>query len=129
MTDAGAGAPAEKPPVPEDDAPVGFWSELTASVRKELGPPASGFFTSSDHAPVRGRLKGSRLDLECSVSFVAETLDKPAILEVVSRKASAQLGRPINAFVVDLSTRAAENPRMEQLLNFGKAHSDVIKIR
>ena len=117
------------PEQPRDDSPAGFWTELVGAVRQEVKPPASGFFSTSEKAPVKGVLKGSRLDLVCSNGFVKETLDKPQILEVVSRKASAQLGRPINAFVVDASAQKQENPRMEQLLNFGKAHSDVIHIK
>ena len=119
----------EQPQAPADDAPMGFWSELVGAVRQEIKPPASGFFNTSEHAPVRGVLKGNRLDLQCSNSFVAETLDKPQILEVVSRKASAQLGRPVNAFVVDMTKKAKNNPLMDQLMDFQKAHSDVIHIK
>ena len=78
---------------------------------------------------MQGVLVGSRLELQCSNSFVAETIDKPQILEIVSRKASAQLGRPVNAFVVDMTSKPQGNPRMEQLLNFGREHSDVITIK
>ena len=80
-------------------------------------------------APVQGALVGDRLELRCSNTFTAETINKPDILEVVSRKASAMLGRKVRAFAVDLSAKPANNPRMEQLLNFGKAHSDIIKIK
>lgn len=117
------------PEMPPAETPVGFWSELVSAVRKELRPPVSGFFVSSENAPVRGVLRENRLDLQCSNTFTAQTIDKPQILEVVARKASAQLGRPINVFVVDLSAKPQGNARMEQLLNFGKAHSDVIHIK
>ena len=52
-----------------------------------------------------------------------------AILEVVTIKASALLGRPVKVVVVDMSAKPANNPQMEKLLNFGRAHSDVIKIK
>ena len=56
-------------------------------------------------------------------------MDKPEILEVVSRKASAMLNRPVRAFTVDVTAKPAGNPRMEQLMNFGRAHSDIVKIK
>ena len=80
---------------------MGFWSDLCGGVRKELKPPVSGFFAVSPNAPVQGALLGDKLELRCSVDFVAKTLDRPDVLELVSRKASAMLGRPVRAVVVD----------------------------
>ena len=123
--------PAEdEPPMPlPSEAPMGFWSDLCGGVRKELKPPVSGFFAVSPNAPVQGALLGDKLELRCSVDFVAKTLDRPDVLELVSRKASAMLGRPVRAVVVDINARPAGNPRMEQLMNFGKAHSDIVTIK
>jgi DNA polymerase-3 subunit gamma/tau len=129
VQDALETAPEEEPPLPVNEAPMGFWQELVAAVRKELKPPASGFFAASPNAPVQGALVGSKLELRCTNSFTAQTISKPDILEVVSRKASAMLSRNIQAAVVDLSAKPQGNPRMEQLLNFGKSHADVVKIR
>jgi len=89
----------------------------------------SGFFVATPNAPMQGVLVGNKLELRCSNAFTAQMISKPEILEVVSRKASSMLSRPIQAVVVDMNARPAGNPRMEQLLNFGKAHSDVVKIR
>ena len=122
-------APPEDVPMPVNEAPMGFWTDLVAAVRKELKPPASGFFVASPNAPVQGVLTGDKLELRCSVTFIAQALGRPEILEVVSRKASAMLGRRIRADVVDLSARPANSARMEQLMDFGRAHSDVIKVR
>ena len=128
-------APEEEPPVEEEapppgnDVPPGFWTELAAAARRELKPPASGFFAASPNSPLQGVLVGDRLELRCSNAFTAQTIDKPEILEVVSRKAGAQLGRPIRAVVVDLTAKPRSNPRMEQLLAFGREHSDVVKIK
>ena len=135
----------ERPPMPDDsdappldenmaeppvsEAPMGFWTDLVAAVRKELKPPAAGFFVASANAPIQGALIGDKVELRCSNSFTKETIDKPHVLEVVSRKASAMLGRPVRASVVDLSAKPANNPRMEQLMNFGRNHSDVVKIK
>ena len=120
----------DEPPAPApSEAPMGFWSDLCGAVRKELKPPAFGFFTASPNAPMQGALVGDKLELRCTNTFIAETLNKPEILETVSRKASSMLSRPIRTQVVDLSAKPAGNPRMEQLMNFGKAHSDIVRIK
>ena len=121
--------PEEPIPQPRNDAPVGFWSELCGNVRKELKPPVSGFFATSENAPVKGALKGNTLELRCSNDFTAKMLDRADILEVVSRKASAMLNRPVRAVVVDMNAKPAGNPRMEQLMQFGRDHADIVKIK
>ena len=136
----------DRPPVPDDDdappvaeepvpqmapseMPVGFWSELCGAIRKELRPPVSGFFAASPNAPVQGAILGNTLELRCGNDFIAKMLDKPDILEVVSRKAGAMLNRPVRVQIVDLTAKPAGNPRMEQLMKFGRDHSDIIKIK
>ena len=119
----------EKKPSGSTQAPPGFWTDLMTASRKELKPPASGFFVAAQNSPLRGALKGDKLELRCQNTFVADTVNRPVILEVVTRKASALLGRPVSVVVVDMSAKPAGNPHMEKLLNFGKAHSDVIKIK
>ena len=117
------------PAPPQSDGPIGFWTDLVAAVRKELKPPTSGFFVNSASAPVRGVLRGNRLELHCNATFVAQSIDKPDVLETVSRKAGAMLGQPVRTFVVDLTAQPAVNPRMDQLMKFGREHSDIIKIK
>ena len=51
------------------------------------------------------------------------------ILEIVSRKASSILGRQIGVFVVDMTQKPMRNPRMAQLMDFGKNHPDIVKIK
>ena len=138
----------ERPPMPGDEdappgeeepsqparpetppAPMAFWTELLAAVRKELRPPASGFFVPSANSPLKGAMKGSHLELRCINTFVAQAIDRPDILEVVSRKASAMLGKPVRVTVVDISAKPQDNPNLDKLLSFGRAHSDVIKIK
>ncbi len=114
---------------PPSEAPAGFWPELCGAVRQELKPPISGFFAPTPNAPVQGALLGNTLELRCGNAFIAETLDKPHILEVVSRKAGAMLNRPVRVQLVDLTAKPAGNPRMDQLMKFGREHSDIIKIK
>ena len=117
--------PAPRP----SEAPAGFWPELCGAVRKELKPPISGFFAPTPNAPVQGALLGDTLELRCGNDFITKMLDKPEILEVVSRKTSAMLGHPTRVTVVDMTAKPAGNPRMEQLMQFGRDHSDIIKIK
>ena len=127
--DSDAPPDMDEPPAPVSEAPSGFWTELVAAARKELKPPASGFFVASPNAPVQGVLVGSKLELRCGNGFIAQTVGRPEILEVISRKASAMLGRPIQVIPVDLSAKPAGNPKMEQLLNFGREHADIVRIK
>ena len=113
----------------QDDTPVGFWSELCGGVRKELKPPVSGFFAGTPNAPVQGVLAGDRLELRCTNDFTAKMLDKPEITEIVGRKAGAMLGHPVRACVVDMTAKPRGNPRMDKLMQFGRDHSDIIKIK
>lgn len=118
---------AEEEPLPP--APMGFWTDLSAAIRKELRPPLVGFFASTPNAPVQGTLQGDRVVLLCSNAFTLEMINKPAVLEMVARKASAQLGRPVTVHAVDRTQKPGTSKKMEQLLNFGREHSDVIKIK
>ena len=123
---------ADAPPAmeePANPAPMGFWTDLASSIRRELKPPVSGFFAPTPNAPVQGVLSGNQVILRCANSFTLEMVNKPAILELVSRKATAQLGRPVTAKAVDKMARPENNAKMEQLLNFGRAHSDIVKIK
>ena len=116
-------------PKPQNDAPAGFWLDLCGGVRKELKPPVTGFFAGTPNAPVQGVLTGGKLELQCTNAFTAQMLDKPEILEVVSRKATVMLNRQIQTVVVDLSAKPKGNPRMEQLMQFGREHADIVKIK
>lgn len=119
----------EELPQTADDAPIGFWSELCGSVRKELKPPITGFFTATPNAPVQGVLTNGQLELRCANAFTAQMLDRAEVLEVVSRKAGVMLNRPIRTVVVDSSAKPASNPRLAQLMEFGQAHSDIVTIK
>lgn len=126
-----SGEEPQPPQTPKQDvqAPAGFWTDLMTASRKELKPPASGFFVAAQNSPLRGALKGDVLELRCQNTFVAEAVNRPDILEVVARKSAALLGRPVRIQVVDMSAKPTGNPKMQQLLNFGRAHSDIVNIK
>ena len=123
MPDDADAPPAAEPEVEVNEAPVGFWTDVADAVRRELKPPASGFISR-----INGVLKGSELILQCS-NFNYEIINKPEILNLVAQKASAKLGRQVSAKAVDMSARPQTSRQMEQLLNFGRAHGDIVKIK
>ena len=127
--DADAPPCEDEPAEPVNEAPMGFWSDLVAAVRNELKPPAKGFFANTPNAPIQGILRGDLLELRCSNTFTMEAVNKPDILEVGARKASARLQRRIRVEMVDISAKPASSGRMEQLLSFGRAHSDIVTIK
>lgn len=136
---------AEEPPAPSDEdappenpqvvteqpenTPVGFWTELVSAIRQELRPPLSGFFTATANAPVTGILRGNTVVLCCSNEFTKQMVDKPELLSLVGRKASAILNRPVSASAEDRSASSQNSGRMEQLMQFGRSHSDIVKIK
>lgn len=115
--------------LPEDQAPVGFWVDVASAVRKEMNPALSGFFATTPNAPLRGILAGDTLSLACGNKFIMDIVNKPDILELVARKAAAKLGRQVRVIVIDQTGLNEKNAQMEQLLDFGRAHSDVINIK
>ena len=133
----------ELPPLPDDaDAPpsdcdtfaqdeenVGFWAELVNAIRREMRPPVVGFFTTTENAPVRGVLKGNRLVLICTNAFTAQMVDKAEVKDLVARKAAAQLGRPVTVTVEDGSASPRTSERINQLMDFGREHSDIVTIK
>ena len=112
-----------------DETPVGFWTDLVAAIRQELKPPVSGFFIATPNSPVKGILQGDQVLLQCTNGFTLDMINKPEILSLVARKASAILGRSVMAKGVDTSAAPEHNARMQQLLDFGKNHSDIVKIK
>ncbi len=123
----------EMPAAPQapttDQTPPGFWPDLASEIRKELKPPVSGFFAPTSNAPVQGALVGNTLELRCANSFTVDVVNKPEILSLAARKASAKLGRNVLVKAVDNTAAPAVSKGMEQLLRFSQAHSDVVKIR
>ena len=128
--ESGASQP-EPEPVREvnEELPMGFWQDLAAAVRKELYPPVSGFFTATPNGPMDVEVSGSVLTLRCQDSFTAEIVGKEDILQVVSRKASVLLGKPVKAKVTDLSKQGRDGAGMSKLMRFGRANPDIVRIK
>lgn len=122
--------PQESTTVPaKDEAPVGFWSDVASAVRREVNVAISGFFGTTPNAPVKGVLAGETLTMVCANKFVLDMVNKPDILELVARKAAVKLGRPVRVVAAEQSDVGERSAQMEQLLDFGRAHSNVINIK
>ena len=98
-------------------------------MRPELPRSLAGFFSATENAPIRGRVRGDRVGLICANAFVVQMVDKPEVRDLAARKASLILGRPVTVKVVDRTARPEQNKNMEQLMAFGREHSDIIKIK
>ncbi len=114
-------------PAATDEAPVGFWTEVVTQMRQELKPPILGYFAVGPKAPIQGSLQGDRLILLCENDFVMNYADKPEVLSLAERKASALLGRKVKAVAQNRIKSASGD--MEHFLNFGKAHPDCVNIK
>ena len=114
---------------PAIQAPAGFWTDIAASIRQELGTPLSGFFVTTPTAVITGELRGNQLVLVCANKFTMDIINKPDILALVALKASAKLGTQIKVTVSDRSADLGKSEQMEQLLRFGRAHEDIVKIK
>ena len=130
-------APPEKPelqmlaeePVEELKVPD-FWPAVATQLRKELKPPVSGYFAPGSASSVQAVLRNGRLELLCD-DFLYNYLMKmrPQLLSLIGEKVSDHLGRNIAVVAVDRSAKPAENPNLRKLMDFGKAHPDVVKIK
>ena len=112
-----------------DEAPVGFWTEVASGVRKELPPAVAGFFITTPNAPLKGVLSGEKLLIVCKTRFVMDIVNNQDILGKVRQKASAMAGRPLRIVVTDETMQETHTEQLEQLLQFGREHSDVINIK
>ena len=112
-----------------NEAPVGFWPDLASQIKAELKPPVSSFFAGTPNAPLQGILQADRLTLLCENKFAMDMVNKAEIIALVSRKASAKLGKLVRVFAVDKTASVQNNEQMEQLLAFGREHSDIVKIK
>ena len=57
-----------------------------------------------------------------------DIVSKPEIMALVARKASAKLGRQLRVVITDNTGLTEKNRQMEQLLNFGRDHTDIVNI-
>ena len=127
--DAPIQVPEEKPaPRQKDDTPVGFWVDLANAMRPELPRPIAAFLDLTGQN-TNARVRENRVGLICANEFYLNMLDKPEIRELAARKASLILGRPVTVKLVNREAEKSKSKQMEQLMAFGREHSDIIKIK
>ena len=129
-----ADAPPE--PVPPEpvrqpvyEVPVGFWTDLVSRFAPELNPVLRGFFTVGPNAAVQGVLKPPILELQCTNDYVYDTLNRPELLALIGNKATAMVGQPIRAAAVNMTARPKTSGSFQNLVEFGKAHPEIIKLK
>ena len=120
--------PAAQPHV-SDSTPVGFWADLVTAIKPEIAPGLRGFLTTGDHATVTGVLCGNQVILRCENDFILNMVNKQDVLELTARKASAILGRVVTARAENASAQSSTSEKMERLMNFGRAHSNIVNIK
>ena len=101
------------------------WVDICAQLRMQLRPPVSGFF--APNGPVEGLIKGEVFVLSCANAFTKQVVDKPEVLQLVAEKVSAAMGRPMRVVAADRAD--VSNKKLENLLQFGRDHADVIRIK
>ena len=126
--DAPAPQSEQKQTVQKDDTPIGFWVDLANSMRPELQPALRAFLDPTGRI-MNAVVRGDRVGLICADEFVTNMVDKPEVRELATRKASAMLGRPVTVKVVNRKAERSKSKQMEQLMAFGREHSDIIKIK
>lgn len=137
----------ERPPIPDDSdappepaeeaipqqAPMGFWTDLASRIRPDISPVYQSFFSVGPAGQITGVLKGQVLELQCHNEFAYGEMNKPNIkqnlLELISRKASAMLNSPIRAVFVNAGAKPKTNGNFQSLLEYGRQHPDVIRIK
>ena len=127
--DAPMATPVKKQEGPKkDDTPIGFWVDLASQMRMELPPAVRGFLDPTGKL-MNAVVRGDRVGLICANDYVMNMVDRPEVRDVAARKASAILGRPVNVKVVNREAERSKSKQMEQLMAFGREHSDIIKIK
>lgn len=106
--------------------PLGFWTDLMESVRTQLPPSVRSLFATQ----VRPELQGSTLMLLADSEFVKNMVNHAAILQIVGPRAGELLGRAVQLKVaVQGNTDTSGQDRLDELLAFGEAHSDIVEIK
>ena len=117
-------AASEAAPQEED---LGLWPELSQRLHQKFDPPLNGFFSAQPDAPIQGNLRGDVLELNCATDFVCGLLNRD-IQGIITQEASAFLRKPIRVRVRNAEEQPRGSGNMDQLLDFGKQHGNIIDI-
>jgi len=116
---------------PEPDMPKlepdEAWDEVCQQVAKEIQPQWRNVITNKE--AVNGYFRGPQLFVVCNISFVKDIFKDPKINELVARKASALMGRPITVVVTDDASAVSRTGDMETLLRFGQEFPGIVNFK
>ena len=112
-----------------DELPEGFWAELIAKAGPELPAPTRGMFTVGERQMIHPQLKQDVLLLAANNEWIKKQIDVPVIRSVLQEKASVLLRRQVTVRVASKQEIDGQIDRLNELLRFGKAHSNVITIK
>jgi len=113
---------------PSAQIPTGFWPDLVNALRAEFQPPVRGFFAVG--GAITPVLKEDTLQLAVASDFVKRMISDTAVLQKVSQKASALLGRPVRAEAVLQSAQFEDgHDRMEDLIARGSKLGDKFTLK
>ena len=122
-----APVPTQKQEAPlAQTLPPDFWPEFVARILPVLPVQIRSFF--APNGPVSPRLKDGTLYLEAENKFVYDIVEKqdPAVL---AEKATLLLGSPVRVrFTQKGAADLRQGDPLEELLQFGSSHRDIIKI-
>lgn len=124
-------AAPEQPMTEQDDAdlPVGFWPDYLKRIREQL-PLSDRFLIDTDeNAPAKPTLSGNTLTVRTQSQMAQDRLDKPEVRQLMAEKATVMLRRKILVRIIPATADAAGNDRLQHLVDFGKAHDDIINIK
>jgi len=127
-------APRAEPPAAEEkpapapavqSLPDGFWAEFLSKIKGEVSMAVYSFIAGGN---VRPKLNDSVLYLEAKTEFDYNMI-ATANFTTLSEKAAYLLGRPITVRPAKEGSVIKDgNDPFQELLQFGSAHQDVIKI-
>ena len=124
---------AEQMPEPEPEPemsqlePDEAWDEVCQQIAKEILPQWQNVITNKE--AVNGYFRGPQLFIVCNNPFVKDIFTDPKTNELVARKASARMGRPITVVVTEDASVVSRTADTEMLLRFGQDFPGIVNFK
>lgn len=126
-------AAAPKAPAPSSPGDTAFWNALTPALMGKV--PMGEYTFLIDPSMTQGDYRDGVLNLWADSDFVKGMLEKPSVLDPVSREAERMAGRPVQVFVkvgrppvqapAAPSAPAAEHDNLDDLLALGRQFDNI----
>ena len=123
--DEAPAAPSPQPPSAAAAAPIGFWTDLTARVRQQMGPQANMYL-----AGLSGELQQDQLLVTAQSPILLQQLQRIHMDQIFQDTATAMLGHPVSVkLTLPTEKKAAQGGSFDDLLAFGQKHSELFDIK